>query len=175
MPITRIISGGQTGADRGGLEAAICCDVPHGGWCPSGRKAEDGVIPAKYQLEEMSSPDYLARTEQNVMGSDATVALTLGQLKGGSLRTVEYANAHGKPWYHVNADTTGREKAVRGIVDWLEGRGYYDHDAYVAQPPENCVLNVAGERESEADGIQDLSKEIMIDVLREVNQGPIRR
>ena len=58
---------------------------------------------------------------------------------------------------------------MKEIVDWLEGRGDYDHDEYIAQPPENCVLNVAGNRESKADGIQDPVEEIMIDVLREVN------
>ena len=44
--IAKIVSGGQTGADRGGLDAAILLGVPHGGWCPKGRKSEDGVIPA---------------------------------------------------------------------------------------------------------------------------------
>lgn len=71
--ITKIISGGQTGADRGGLDAAIHCGIPHGGWCPKGRIAEDGVIPADYYLNEMASPEYLPRTKANVVDSDATV------------------------------------------------------------------------------------------------------
>ncbi len=53
--ITKLISGGQTGADRGGLDAAIHCGLPHGGWCPKGRKAEDGVIPVEYHLHEIST------------------------------------------------------------------------------------------------------------------------
>ena len=171
VPITRIISGGQTGADRGGLDAAIYCDVPHGGWCPKGRKAEDGVIPAQYQLQETTSGDYLRRTEQNVIDSDATVVFTLGPLSGGSLRTVEFAHGHEKPWFHLNVDQTSREKAVKLIVDWLEGRADYDHDEYTAQPPKDCVLNVAGSRESKADGIQQLVMAIMVDVLRAVNAG----
>ena len=60
--ITTILSGGQTGADRGGLDAAIHCDLPHGGWCPRGRKAEAGVIPDEYHLTEMLTPAYLPRT-----------------------------------------------------------------------------------------------------------------
>ena len=71
--ITKIISGGQTGADRGGLDAAMHCDWPHGGWCPKGRKAEDGVIPVEYHLTEMLTSAYLPRTQANVIDSDATV------------------------------------------------------------------------------------------------------
>lgn len=156
MPITRIVSGGQTGTDRGGLQAAIYCDVSHGGWCPKGRKAEDGVIPPRYQLHEMTSADYLKRTEQNVIDSDATLVFTLGRLSGGSLRAVKFAHAHEKPWLHIDVDATSRERAVELIVDWLEGRGSYDHDEYAAQPPDECVLNVAGSRESKADGMEDL-------------------
>jgi len=152
MPITKLISGGQTGADRGGLDAAIYCQIPHGGLCPKGRKAEDGIIPAKYQLQETDSTDYLRRTEQNVIESDATVVFTLGKLSGGSLRTVEFAHGHEKPWRHVDVNVWKRDRLVDGIVDWLEGRGDYDHDEYVAQPPKDCILNVAGSRESKADG-----------------------
>jgi len=67
--ITKIVSGGQTGADQGGLDAALYCSIPHGGWCPKGRKSENGIIPAKYQLQEMPSPDYLVRTKANVVDS----------------------------------------------------------------------------------------------------------
>lgn len=170
MPITKIISGGQTGADRGGLEAAIYCEIPHGGWCPKGRKAEDGVIPPKYQLQEMPTSNYLARTEENVIDSDATVVFTLGSATGGSLRTLEFCHKHGKPWHHINVDTTRREKAVKDIVNWLQGDpALNDHEECEAKPPENCMLNVAGNRESKADGIQDLVMAIIADVLMEMN------
>lgn len=71
--VARIISGGQTGADRAALDFAIAHDIPHGGWCPSGRLAEDGRIPSRYQLRETPSPDYAQRTEWNVRDSDGTV------------------------------------------------------------------------------------------------------
>lgn len=169
MSIARIVSGGQTGADRGGLDAAIHCGLPHGGWCPKGRKAEDGAIPARYAMQEMSSTDYLRRTEQNVIDSDATLVFTLGRATGGSLRTLEFAHGHEKPWLHIDVDELSRERAVATVVDWLEGRDDGDHDEYMAKPPENCVLNVAGSRESKADGIQELVCAIMVDVLRAVN------
>ena len=79
MPIIKIVSGGQTGADRGGLEAAIYCGVPHGGWCPKGRKAEDGHIPGKYNLREMDTADYLARTKANVLDAACDLGMQFQQ------------------------------------------------------------------------------------------------
>ena len=170
MTIARIVSGGQTGADRGGLEAALYCDLPHGGWCPKGRKAEDGRIPAKYTLQEMTTADYLARTEANVVDSDATIVFTEKGATGGSLRTLEFCQKHGKPWHHVSLATTRREKAVKDIVAWLAGDpAFNDYEDYEARPPADCVLNVAGSRESKAPGIADTVEAIMVDVLIAVN------
>jgi len=169
MAIIKIVSGGQTGADRGGLEAAIYCELPHGGWCPRGRKAEDGRIPEKYQLAEMNSAEYIARTEANVIDSDATVVFTFGMAEGGSLRTLEFCQKHCKPWHHVNLGATGRTGATNGIVNWLQGREDGDYDDYTAQPPEKCVLNVAGSRESKSLGIRDIVMAVMIDVISKVN------
>ncbi len=76
MPIAKIISGGQTGAERGGLNAALYSGIPHGDWCPKGRKAADRRIPENYKMTEMSKSDYLSRTEANVLDSDATVVFT---------------------------------------------------------------------------------------------------
>jgi hypothetical protein len=169
MSVTRIVSGGQTGADRGGLDAALYCDVPLGGWCPKGHKAENGRIPAKYRLQETDSADYLVRTEANVVDSDATVVFTLGAPSGGSLRTIEFAHRHRKPWHHIDVNLESRKRAVGQIVKWLRGEIAYDYDEYQTKPPEQCVLNVAGSRESKAEGIQDLVTAIMVDVLGEVN------
>lgn len=58
--VEKIISGGQTGADRGGLDAAIALGIPHGGWCPKGRRAEDGKVPKRYRLRETSGANYQA-------------------------------------------------------------------------------------------------------------------
>jgi hypothetical protein len=76
--LTRIISGGQTGVDRGALDAAIELGLPHGGWCPLGRRSEDGPIAAHYCLRETDSPDYPDRTERNVREGDATLILCQG-------------------------------------------------------------------------------------------------
>ena len=80
--ILKIISGGQAGADRAALDLAIESGLEHGGWCPRGRKAEDGPIPARYRLAETESANYRARTVRNVV-SDATLILNMGELAGG--------------------------------------------------------------------------------------------
>ena len=67
--ITQLLSGAQTGADRAALDCAIFRHIPHGGWCPKGRKAEDGKIPPQYQLTKTPSASYLQRTEWNVRDS----------------------------------------------------------------------------------------------------------
>src|SRR3990170_1498194 len=95
--VSRIVSGGQTGADRAALDWAIRNGVPHGGWCPRGRTAEDGVLPAKYELREAESLDYRWRTRQNVTDSDATLILNMGALDGGTLETAKLAKRFGKP------------------------------------------------------------------------------
>jgi hypothetical protein len=73
--IKKIISGGQTVADRAALDTAIKLKIPHGGWIPKGRKAEDGPLPEMYQLQEMPTESYSARTEQNVIDSDGTLII----------------------------------------------------------------------------------------------------
>ena len=102
-PLT-IISGGQTGADRAALDWAIAHDVPHGGWCPKRRRAEDGPLSAQYQLQETPTANYLQRTEWNIRDSDATVIFSIApKLTGGSLKTAALAKKHGKPLLHLSA------------------------------------------------------------------------
>jgi len=94
VSIKKIISGGQTGADRAALDFAIEVGIPHGGWVPKGRKAEDGEIPDKYSLQEMATSSYPARTEKNVIDSDGTLIISHGRLSGGSLSTKKVADEH---------------------------------------------------------------------------------
>lgn len=163
MPITKIVSGGQTGADRGGLDTAIYCNILHGGWCPQGRRSEDGVIPDKYQLQETKSSSYIPRTEQNVIDSDATLIFTIGKLSGGSLKTMAFAQKHKKPVLHSDIGEYSRKDTVNFILRWFEG------DVAKPTPPKNCILNIAGQRESKAPGIQEKVQAIMVDVLTKMN------
>jgi len=131
-PIT-IVSGGQTGADRAALDWALAHRVPCGGWCPKGRKAEDGPIGLKYPLKETPSESYIQRTEWNVRDSDATILFSIEPtLTGGSLRTREFARKHGKPHLHLCA---GNDTSADDLRTFFEC-----HDVK--------VLNVAGPRAS---------------------------
>lgn len=159
MSITKIVSGGQTGADRGGWEAAIHCELPYGGWIPRNRNAEDRRIPDKYEgLQETKTADYLPRTEANVVDSDKTVIFTHGELTGGSLKTAEFARKHKRPWLHINLEKLKRNECVDLIVKWLN-----------ETKPDDCVLNVAGSRGSKAPGIEQTVMARMIDVITKAN------
>ncbi len=124
----------------------------------------------QYHLTEMPSAEYLARTKANAVDSNATVIFTYGPLSGGSLKTATYAHHLEKPFYDVDLKVTPRKKAVEEIVRWLSGDAdLNDYDEYQASPPSECILNVAGSRESHAPGIQDAVCQLMVDVLIAVN------
>jgi hypothetical protein len=127
-----LVSGGQTGADRAALDWAIARGVPHRGWCPRGRLAEDGPIPDRYHLRETASADYSQRTEWNVRGSDATLIVSIApELEGGSRLTQAIAQRLRKPCLHV----------VRASADVSGVRAFLDRHSVQ-------VLNVAGPRSS---------------------------
>ncbi|RLB35173.1 MAG: hypothetical protein DRH20_11280, partial [Deltaproteobacteria bacterium] len=94
----KIISGGQTGADRAALDFALDAGIPHGGWVPRGRLAEDGPLPARYAVQEIDRRSYAARTEKNVLEADGTLILSHGKLTGGSALTRRLAKRHERPW-----------------------------------------------------------------------------
>ena len=113
-----IVSGGQTGADRAALDWALKHNVPCGGWCPKGRKAEDGPIDPKYPLKETPSASYLQRTEWNVRDSDATVLFSSeSALTGGSKKTVEFARKHKKANLHLCAGDKAAAEKLRAFVE----------------------------------------------------------
>ncbi len=170
MAIIKIISGGQTGADRGGLEAALYCGVPHGGWCPKGRKAEDGRIPERYTLRETDTETYPQRTECNVVDSDATIVFSQGAPAGGSLLTLELARRCGKPWYAVDLTRGSQAEHVAGIVSWLHGKAENAEGTSCGRPPETCVLNMAGSRESENPGMESTVMALMRTIIESVNR-----
>lgn len=117
--IRKIISGGQTGADRAALDFAIRRSIPHGGWLPKGRKTEDGPLDAKYQLREMPTGDYARRTEQNVLDADGTVIVSHGRLTGGSALTREFAERYAKPWLHLDLKELACGEAAARLDSWI--------------------------------------------------------
>ena len=158
MLISKIVSGGQTGVDRGAIEAACGLGFPYGGLIPKGRLAEDGIVPEEFdQMEVAPRKDYLFRTEWNVTHSDATLIIArkavrggqlVEELTGGTLRTERFAIDHAKPRLVLFSQN------VESVVAWLEsvaanlGCG-------------ELVLNVAGPRESKCPGVEASTKEFV--------------
>jgi hypothetical protein len=116
--IKKIISGGQTGAEQAALEVAITFDLTHGGWVPKDRLAENGVIPAKYQLIETPSNGYTGHMERNVLESDATLIISRGGLTGGALISQKRAILSGRPCLHIDLYITPVLQAVSIISSW---------------------------------------------------------
>jgi hypothetical protein len=133
MKSIKIISGGQTGADRAALDWALTHGVECGGWCPKSRKAEDGPIDPKYPLKETSSASYIQRTEWNVRDSDGTVLFSIEPtLTGGSKKTVEFASRHRRPCLHLCARDEAAAEKLKAFTE--------EHRVK--------ILNVAGPRVS---------------------------
>lgn len=155
MALTRVLSGGQTGVDRAALDVAIARGIPHGGWCPRGRRAEDGRIPERYLLRELASRAYAARTERNVVDSDATLVLAIGTPTDGTALTVRLAAEHARPVLVVDLDAP---PAPTTVATWLA-------EQHVR------ALNVAGPRESTHPGIHDRAAAFLGHVLDAVATG----
>ena len=132
--------------DRAALDVAIHLEIPHGGWCPLNRLAEDGTIPRQYQLVETSSSDYAVRTEKNVIDSDGTLVLHAGQISGGTSLTCELARRHRRPLLKINLSDPPR---LLEIHDWLAAHGIRQ-------------LNIAGPRESTHPGIGRQAEQFLL-------------
>ena len=157
----KIVSGGQTGVDRGALDAAICLNIPHGGWCPQGRLAENGLIPHHYRLRETDEREYTVRTERNVIDSDATLIIFRGILSGGTRLTYQKTTAHHKPAFLLDLESLSswndervdeelsRPEEASDLLEWLN-KGDFE------------ILNVAGPRESGQPGIEAETARLLI-------------
>ena len=151
MLIEKIVSGGQSGADRAALDWAIANNVPHGGWCPRWRRAEDGRIADCYHLCETPGSGYSVRTRWNVRDSDITVIFSIAQqLSGGSLATFRFARQLQRPCLHLSKGKT-RDPAgeLRISIEEAGAR----------------VLNVAGPRASNEPNVAQFVAEVLDDAL----------
>jgi len=133
MALVRIISGGQSGVDRGALDAALAAKFPCGGWCPADRAAEDGTIPAVYPHTPLARGGYRERTRRNVLDSDGTAILFHGVVGGGTLLTLNLCKREGKPHVVIDANMASEATAATEIARFVE-----EHDIH--------VLNIAGPR-----------------------------
>jgi len=154
--LKKVISGGQTGVDQAGLDAAIRLGIPHGGWCPKGRRSETGRIPYKYKgLRETEVLSYPERTKLNVRDANATIvfAYDLRSSKGTAL-TVRLCKKLGRPWFDVLSEL--------GMFNSNEDG--YDYMAEQLSGFE--IINVAGSRESGNPGIFEASRDRFVEIFR---------
>lgn len=137
-----VISGAQTGADQGGLDAALDLGIAIGGWVPANRKSEAGCIPEKYTgLVSTLEEDYVARTLRNIRTAPTTIVFRGARYGTGTKLTIEKAREYGRRLIDVNLDDG--EALAKLCRAW-------DETPLVQQ----TVVNVAGQRESSRAGIQ---------------------
>ena len=130
-----IISGGQTGVDRGALDAALALGVPCGGWCPAGRMDEDGTIPDRYPLRELPYGGYKARTIRNLLEADGTLIIYFGALEGGTEMTALHCMKYRRPYRLVDGWEIPPERAAEMVWAFVREKNLQS-------------LNVAGPRAS---------------------------
>jgi hypothetical protein len=152
-PTLKIISGGQTGVDRAALEWAVENGVPHGGWCPKGRAAEDGLIPPQFLLKEIGSDNVSVRTRRNVRDAGGTVIFSAtAELAGGTQATLEFAKEVGKPLLQL-VSSMSLDEAAAQLVHFLREQNIR-------------VLNVAGPRASEEPDTGQFVKAVLSRALK---------
>ena len=134
------------------MDFALARDLPHGGWVPKGRLAEDGPLDPRYALRETATSHYAERTRKNVLSADATLILYCGRLTGGSLLTAKLAKRMGKPLKTV--DLNSPRKSAQAVRNWL-------------RRAKASVLNVAGPRASTTPGIYEGVRAFLEEVFPE--------
>ena len=158
VAITQVISGGQTGVDRAALDAAVDAGIAISGWCPRGRRSEDGRIPEDYPLRETAARSYAVRTEWNVRDADGTLIVVLDDISSGTQLTLDLARRLGKPLSVIHllppnetdliADVISVDEQVSSVVDWIRSNRIR-------------VLNVAGPRASSHEDVYPLALQFL--------------
>lgn len=146
----KIISGGQTGADRAGLDGARELGLEYGGSVPRGRRTEDGKLSLKYSgMRETASPGYRQRTFDNVRDADATLIFFLGEITAGTELTRRATRWIGRPCLLLDLKRYDEDESARILRRWLKK----------TRPK---ILNIAGSRESGAPGIYKKTYRILL-------------
>lgn len=148
----KIISGGQTGVDRGVLDAALALKIPCGGWCPKGRLAEDGVIESKYPLQQTDTSDYNKRTLKNILDSDGTVIIYFNYPIGGTEQTLLYVLENKKPYLLLDAIEVSILQSAQRIFNFI-------------QDYKINIVNIAGPRASQSPKAYNFAKQVIIELF----------
>jgi len=150
--LKKIISGGQTGADRAALDAALEAGFPLGGYCPIDRKAEDGKIDTKYPMTE-TGKDYRTRTKKNVGESDGTAVFYSSSIHGGTELTLLFCIKLKKPYRLIDINLAGEKSAATALLNFITDNNIE-------------TLNVAGPRLSSCPAIYPYVKKVISQILK---------
>src|SRR5881398_2432701 len=179
--LLKVISGGQTGVDRGTLDAALALQVECGGWCPEGRLAEDGTIPKRYPVMELANAGYAERTARNVADSDGTLVISNGVPLGGTRETVDRCIEMQKPYLIIDCASMSVEQAIEAATEFFKnlssradardlsvGQVISEHSRGSSPSARlgMTVLNVAGPRASQWPEGHQTALQIVSGVLR---------
>ena len=179
--LLKVISGGQTGVDRGALDAALALEVECGGWCPAGRLAEDGTIPKRYPVLELPNSGYAERTARNVADSNGTLIISNGEPIGGTRETVDRCIEMGKPFLVIDCARLSIRESIEAATEFVKGLSSRAdaRDLSVGQVISEhsrgsspsarlgmTVLNVAGPRASQWPESHNTAQQIVSGVLR---------
>lgn len=153
MLLKFVISGGQTGADLAGLQAAKQCGIKTGGYMCKGFRTVDGDRPeyhTLYQMRELDTTNYAVRTRKNVDAADLTCLFT-DRFSPGSKLTRDCCKELNKPCLTLPAHWSGT--SMLGDADYV----IRELDEYNVR-----ILNIAGHRESVCPGIQQSVYEFLV-------------
>lgn len=151
--INKIISSGQTGAGQAALDVAIELGIQHGGWIPKGRRAPNGKLSNRYNLQETRSIGYAQYIELNILDSDGTLLLTHRKATRGSAFIQQMSKKHNRPCLRIDLNEINEAKAVQIISAWIEAR-------------KMKTLNVAGLRGDNDAENYEATKRILMTVFR---------
>ena len=155
MTIKKIISGGQTGIDRGTLSACLDHNFLCGGYCPQGRLAEDGIIPDRYPLIELPNQNYLSRTIKNIQASDGTVIIYFDYVEGGTEKTLLHCIQESKPYKLIDATHICSDVSSKLIIEFCDRH-------------QVNILNIAGPRASKCPLSFDYSYQSIAKVIKTI-------
>jgi hypothetical protein len=150
--LQKIVSGGQTGADRAALDAGLELAFPVGGFCPKGRVAEDGNIADIYPLVEING-GYRHRTKVNVKASDGTAIFYEAMVRGGTEQTLLFCTKANKPYKLIDISLVSCEQALAALQTFI-GEFHIE------------ILNVAGPRASGCLAVYDYVKTVIAQVIQ---------
>lgn len=145
--LKKIISGGNTGAERAAIDAAIDLGIPYTGWIQNGRMTDGGILPNRYRLNE-APPSETGCTERNIIESDGTLILSHGKLTGESALPAELADKHKRPLLHIDLEQIPAVNDASVIYRWMNQNNVKD-------------LNVTGSREIQDPAIYGDAKRII--------------